>query len=147
MTGASVQPNQFTKARELGLPKPPTKNRYTMAEEQGLPKPPGANQFTTGKRTEHSEATKDKIRAEKAAALLESEVDGQTTLEDGRRASAKILMEYGKPKLASVEQTQVNQWDSMSEEEMKAMVRALITSHPELIREFAPGPEPVIKSA
>ena len=113
------------------------------------------NQFTTGKRTKHDESTRDKMRAEHLARRLyafaagtQDEATGElVTLDRDRIAAAKILIDKGKPNLQAVEQTQVNQWDSMTEEDMKAMVRALITSHPELIREFAPGPEPVIKSA
>lgn len=122
----------------------PQPNRFVDAEGNRKPDaPPGANQFTTGKRTGHSEATKDKIRAEKAARLLEQEIDGEAELSDGKRASAKILMEYGKPKLSAVEQTTVNELEAMSEGELVEQLRALITAKPELIPLLNLAPKPV----
>lgn len=121
-------------------------NQFTAAEEQGLPKPPGANQFTTGKRTGHDQATKDRMRAEKAADILEQELDGTVELPEGRRAAAKILMEYGKPKLAAVTQTTVSEFESMSEDELCDLVRALITSNPGLIERLGIKPQLVSPS-
>lgn len=116
-------------------------NQFTRAEEQGLDKPKGANQFTTGKRTGHDQATKDRMRAEKAADLLEQELEGTVELPEGRRAAAKILMEYGKPKLAAITQTTVSEFDSMSEDELYGMVSALITSNPGLIERLGIKPQ------
>ena len=118
-------------------------NQFTKAEEAGLPKPAGANQFTTGKREGHSQATKDRMRAEKAAELLEAEVNGESDLTDGRRAACKILMEYGKPKLSAVEYTETSDLERMSEEEMLGLVNALITSNPGLIAKLGIGLRPV----
>ena len=118
-------------------------NQYTKAEEEGREKPPGANQFTTGKREGHSQATKDRMRAEKAAELLAKEAEGELELKDGRRAACKILMEYGKPKLSAIEYTEANDWEKMSEEELLGMVRALITSHPEILPQLNLQPKPV----
>jgi hypothetical protein len=99
-------------------------NQYTKAEEEGREKPKGANQFTTGKRSGHDQATKDRMRAEKAAELLEKEVDGEVELPEGRRAAAKILMEYGKPKLSAVEQT-IHE-EPASETEIMAQLHTLL---------------------
>jgi hypothetical protein len=114
-------------------------NQFTKAEEEGKEKPQGTNQFIKGTRTGHDEATKDRMRAAKAAELLEQELDGSVELKDGRRAAAKILMEYGKPKLAAVEQTVVNEYDRMSEDDLRSLVKALITSNPWLIAEIQVG--------
>lgn len=108
--------------------------------------PKGANQFTTGKRTGHDQATKDRMRAEKAAELLEADMMGETELPDSRRASAKILMEYGKPKLATVEQVTVNELDSMNQDELESMVRALITADPTLLQRLNLTPKPALVS-
>jgi hypothetical protein len=101
-------------------------NQFTKAEEEGREKPPGANQFTTGKREGHSQATKDRMRAEKAAELLEKEVDGEMELNDGRRAAAKILMEYGKPKLSAIEQT-IHE-EPATETEIMAQLHSLLAN-------------------
>lgn len=122
-------------------------NQFTKAEELGLEKPAGANQFTTGKRTGHDDATKDKMRAEHLARRLfayaaqeKDEVTGEMVeLDSGRIAAAKILIDKGKPNLQAVEQTQVSEFDKMSEEEIKGLVQALITSHPRLIQELGIG--------
>lgn len=103
----------------------------------------GANQFTTGKRTGHSEATKDKMRADKAAELLEQDMEGEIELKEGRRASAKILMEYGKPKLASVEQVHTTDFENMAEDEMLGLIQTLITSNPGLIQKLGIGLRPI----
>lgn len=118
-------------------------NQYTKAKDKGTEKPKGANQFTTGKREGHDEATKDRMRAAKSAELLEQEVDGTIELKDGRRAAAKILMEFGKPKFTSIEQINLSETDKMSEEELLGMATALISSHPELIAQLNLAPKPV----
>ena len=98
-----------------------------------------ANAYTTGKRDRMDSAQKAKIRAAFAAEKLEAHLNGETELTQSQVSAAKILMDKGMPSLQSVESTEVNEFDSMSEEELKGMVQALITSHPWLLREFAPG--------
>jgi hypothetical protein len=114
-------------------------NQYLKAEEEGRPKPPGANQFTTGKRERHDQATIDKIRAERAAQVAEEVMNDPDSTRQDRLAAAKVLLPYGKSTLQSIEQRQVSDLESMSEEEMKSMVQALITAHPWLLKEFQPG--------
>jgi hypothetical protein len=126
-------------------------NQYTKAEEEGREKPAGANQFTTGKRTKHDDATRDKMRAEHLARRLyafaageKDEVTGQPVEMDATKiAAAKILIDKGKPNLQAVEQTQVNEWEQMSEEEILGLVQALITSNPGLIQKLGIGLRPV----
>jgi hypothetical protein len=106
-----------------------------------------ANQFTKGTRTKHDEATKDKIRAELLSKRLEKYAKARGKqiakhhMEPAQVAAAKVLIERGKPALQSIEQTNINPMDEMGEEEIRNMVRALITSHPWLLKEFAPGPQ------
>lgn len=128
-------------------------NQFTRAEEQGLPKPTGANQFTTGKRTKHDESTRDKMRAEKLAARLyayaasETDDDGkEVVMDQSQIAAAKILIDKGKPSLQAVEQTQVSEYESMSEEEIVEQVRSLITLHPGLIERLGIKPQLVSPS-
>ena len=121
-----MQPNQYVD--EYG-------NRKPDAPEGSQ------NQFTTGKRTKHDESTKDKIRAERLANRLDAYVMGEADevtgekvdLDSTKVAAAKILIDKGKPSLQAVEQTQVNEMDNMSEEELIGMVSALITSNPGIL--------------
>jgi hypothetical protein len=104
-----------------------------------------ANQFTKGTRKHHDEATKDKIRAELLSKRLEKYAKARGKqiakhhMEPAQVAAAKVLIERGKPALQSIEQHTVNPLDQMGEEEIRNMVRALITAHPWLLREFQPG--------
>lgn len=115
-------------------------NQYVDVNGNKKPDAPEAqNQFTTGKRTKHDELTKAKIRATFAADRLEAYIKGETSLEPAQVAAAKALMDKGMPSLQAVEQKNVSEFEEMSEDEMREYVRALILSHPELIKEFAPG--------
>lgn len=126
-------------------------NQYIKAEEEGRDKPAGANQFTTGKRSKHDDATRDKMRAEHLAKRLfafaakqkDEETGEDVEMDATRIAAAKILIDKGKPNLQAVEQTQLNEWDNMTEDEMVSMVNALITSNPGLIQKLGIGLRPV----
>jgi hypothetical protein len=61
-------------------------------------------------------------------------------MDQGRIAAAKILIDKGKPNLQAVEQTNVNELDSMGEDELISTVRALLLSRPEVLAQlgFAP---------
>lgn len=126
-------------------------NQFTKAEEEGRDKPAGANQFTTGKRTKHDDATRDRMRAEHLAKRLyafaakqkDEETGEDVEMDATRIAAAKILIDKGKPNLQAVEQTTLNEWDNMSEDEMLEMVNALITSNPGLIQRLGIGLRPV----
>jgi hypothetical protein len=113
-----------------------------------------ANQFTSGggskgPKKHHDQATRDKIRAELLAKRLykfanaKGEKAKKYSMDSAQVAAAKVLIDKGKPSLQAVEQTEVNQWDKMSEEEMLGMVQALITSHPELIQKLNLQAKPV----
>ena len=104
-----------------------------------------ANQFTKGTRKKHDEQTKDKIRAEQLAnrmfkfAKAKGEKRAKLDMTQAQVAAARVLIERGKPALQAIEQTTVNPLDQAGDEEVRNMVRALITSHPWLLKEFAPG--------
>ena len=134
-------PNQYTKAAELGEPKPKGTNQFLKAEERGEPKPRSQNQFTTGKREMHSDATKDKMRAERAAQVLEDILGEQEASRQEKIAAAKALLPFGKASLSSVMQTNIEQ--PQSEDEIRAALRALISANPEVARELNIGLRPV----
>jgi hypothetical protein len=113
-----------------------------------------ANQFTSGggskgPKKEHDQATKDKIRAELLAkrmykfARAKGKSADKYRMDSAQVAAAKVLIDKGKPSLQAIEQTEVNQWDRMSEDEMLSMVNALITSNPGLIQKLGIGLRPV----
>jgi hypothetical protein len=118
-------------------------NQYTKAEEEGREKPKGQNAYTTGKRDKMDAAQKAKIRAAFAADKLESYMKGEIELTPAQVSAAKILMDKGMPSLQAVEQTQVNEFEQMSEEEILGLVNALITSNPGLIAKLGIGLRPV----
>lgn len=108
-----------------------------------------ANQFTKGTRTKHDDATKDKIRAELLSKRLEKYAKSKGKnidkyrMEPAQVAAAKVLIERGKPALQAIEQTILNPLEQMNEEQLRDMVKALITSNPWLLDEFKPGVKPV----
>lgn len=113
-----------------------------------------ANQFTSGggsrgPKKGHDQATKDKIRAEILSKRLEkyAKAKGKQIekyrMEAAQVAAAKVLIDKGKPSLQAVEQKNVGEWETMSEEEILGLAQALITSHPELIQKLNLEPKPV----
>lgn len=71
--------------------------------------------------------------------MADKHIKGQLELSDSQIKTLSMVLDRVAPKLSSVEQKTVNEFESMSEEEMKEYVRALFLSHPELLRQFAPG--------
>jgi hypothetical protein len=106
-----------------------------------------ANQFTKGTRTKHDESTKDRIRAEHLARRLfnfakaKGDKAKKLSMDSNQVAAARVLIERGKPALQAIEQTQVNEYDRMTEEEMEDLIRALITSNPGLIERLGIRPQ------
>jgi hypothetical protein len=101
-------------------------NQYTKAEEEGKTKPKGANQFTTGKREKLDEATRDKIRAERAAQVAEQIMNDPESSKDQKLAACKVLLPYGKSTLQSIE-SRVTQTPP-SEDEIQAQLHALLAN-------------------
>lgn len=104
--------------------------------------PHGANQFTTGKRERLDQATRDKLRAERAAQVLQDLMENGELSASERAAAAKALLPYGKSTYQSIESREENAFENASEDELRERVRALITSHPWLLDEFKPGVRP-----
>ena len=99
-----------------------------------------ANQFTKGTRTEHDEATKDRIRAELLSkryykfALASPKRRAKMGISKEQVAAAKMLIDKGKPSLQSIESKDLDPFDDMSVEVMVEQCRALILSHPEILQ-------------
>lgn len=96
------------------------------------------NAATTASR---SERWRESMQATSILNRLKNHGDGklEKPLDSTQIKAYEVILDRIAPKLASVEQTTKNEWDGMSEEDIKSTVRALILSHPELLREFAPG--------
>lgn len=95
----------------------------------------------------HKEKTKDLIRGTQLVNLLTQyaetgEYNGKP-VDANRIAAARAALPFIRPALQSVEQTQVNDFDNMSEDEMLGLVNALITSNPGLIQKLGIGLRPV----
>lgn len=109
-----------------------------------------SNQFTKGTRTEHDEATKDRIRAELLSqryykfAMAKPERAKKMGINQAQVATAKMLIDKGKPSLQSVESVILNEWDKLSEEQVVDMAKALILQHPEVIQALNLIPNPAI---
>jgi hypothetical protein len=122
-------------------------NQFTKAESAGEEKPKGANQFTTGKRKALDEATRDKIRAERAAQVAEKIMNDPESSRDQKLAAAKVLMPYGKSTLQSIESRQYE--EPVSEQETLAKLTHLFSSNPGLLKPLIdadPGLRAAIKS-
>lgn len=100
----------------------------------------------------HSEASKDKMRAEYLARRMFkfAKAKGQDAeklfMSPAQVQAAKVLIERGKPALQAIEQREDNPWERLTPEEIGEQIKALITAHPELIRLVQPGPKPVSDS-
>jgi hypothetical protein len=96
----------------------------------------------------HDDSTKDKIRAEMLSKRLEKYAKARGKqiakhhMEPAQVQAAKVLIERGKPALQAIEQTILNPMDQMDDEQLREMVRALITANPWLLDEFRPGVKP-----
>jgi hypothetical protein len=122
-------------------------NQYTKAEAEGKDKPKGANQFTSGKRETLDQATKDKIRAEKAAGRLERVLDDPNATIEQITAAAKALLPYGKSTYASVQET-ISEMP-VDEAETVARLTHLLSANPALLRQLIeadPGLKASLKS-
>jgi hypothetical protein len=109
-----------------------------------------ANQFTKGTRTEHDEATKDRIRAELLSkkyykfAMASPKRQVKMGISKEQVAAAKMLIDKGKPSLQSIESKDIDPFDDMSVEMMVEQCRALILSHPEIIQALNLVPAPAL---
>jgi hypothetical protein len=110
-----------------------------------------ANQFTKGTRTEHDESTKDQIRAEMLSkkyykfAMANPKRAAKMGINSAQVASAKMLIDKGKPSLQTVEAKQVDPLEALTLEEQMEHLKAFIAEHPEFIRtlNLVPAPQQV----
>ena len=107
-------------------------NQFTKAEDEGLEKPPGANQFTKGTRLEHPEDVRAKIKTSNIIARLEK-ITEESDNEQAIIAASKTLLDKALPSLSSVEQTVVNDVDSMDEDTLFAMLKGIVMANPALL--------------
>lgn len=115
------------------------KARYAASKRRTV-----RNQFTAGTRDGMDATTKDKVRAELVAARLYSHVNGKIKLNSSQVASAKVLVDKGKPSLQAVEQTVIESAATRSEADLLADIRRLVETYPELVRSFLPPEGQVI---
>lgn len=121
-----AQPNQFTKAKEQGLPMPYRKPHKL------------------------DEQTKDKIRAEILSrrvyryANAKGHALDKYRMEPAQVQAAKVLIDKGKPSLQSIEAHDVDPLAAMSESEMVEVIRAHIHAHPEVMRALNLIPDPSV---
>ena len=107
-------------------------NQYTKAKEEGKELPKGSNQFTTGKREKLDQETRDKLRAEKAAAKLERVLDDKNATIEQITAAAKALLPYGKSTYASIEERRME--EPVNEAETLAQLAHLIVANPAILK-------------
>ena len=99
-------------------------NQFTKARSEGKEVPKASNQFLKGTREEHSQETKDRIRAEVAAGFLEKALKNKKADLGTKVAAAKALLPYGKSTYSSIEQT--NHEEPASEQEIMVQLHALL---------------------
>ena len=122
-------------------------NQFTKAEAEGREKPKAANQFVKGSRTEHDQATKDKIRAEVAAQHLEKVIKTKKADAGLKVAAAKALLPYGKSTYASIEERQAE--EPVNEAETLAKLTHLFAANPAILKpllEADPGLRAALKA-
>jgi hypothetical protein len=122
-------------------------NQFTKAEAEGKEKPKAENQFTKGSRTEHDQATRDKIRAEVAAGFLERALKNKKADLGTKVAAAKALLPYGKSTYASVQETISEK--PVDEAETVAKLANLLAANPALLKpllDLDPGLRASLKS-
>lgn len=123
-------------------------NQFTKADELGKERPEGQNAYTAGTgakaRDRNDPLTKARLRASLAAAKLEAHINGECEIDAVTVSACKALMDKGMPSLASVENTTVNEFETMSQDELESMVRALITADPTLLQRLNLAPKPVV---
>ena len=117
-------PNQYTKARAEGL----------QPGDEGYPE--GSNHFTTGKRTEHPEEVRAKIRSSRMATILEEIAEDDSKETSSRVTAAKALLDKTISNLSSVDQTVRNETDEMDYASLKAKLKAIHTANPALLPEI-----------
>lgn len=97
-----------------------------------------ANQFTKGSRTEHDPATRDKMRAEKAASKLQSILDDKGATKEQVIAAAKALLPYGKSTYASIMETHREEVPEAAQ--LMAQIAHLLSANPAILKPLMSDP-------
>lgn len=79
------------------------------------------------------EFARRKIKAGILIARLNRAAAGKTELSKSQLEATKMLLDKAVPSLQAVETSQANPWDSVSDEDMREQVKALITSQVPLL--------------
>lgn len=93
---------------------------------------------------------KAQIRAEQLMRRLHKFALGKThqgkriSMDQAQVTAAKVLIDKGAPSLQAIEQTTINEWDRLSEQEVLDMAKALILQHPEVIQALNLVPAPSV---
>lgn len=103
------------------------------------------NRATVESRTER---WRESIQASSIMNRLKNHGDGklEKPLDQTQIKAYEVILDRIAPKLSAVEQTTVNEWDNMSEDQLWGQIQALILSKPEYIarlRELTSGPHEV----
>lgn len=107
----------------------------------------GKNQWTKLAEAKSPEAQRakqrwqDRYQAGELMDELKAHYSGERELSSTQIKAIELVLDRVAPKLSAVEQTQVSDHDRMDEDEIRSLVRALITSNPWLLAEFKPGPQ------
>jgi hypothetical protein len=93
-----------------------------------------------------SERWKESLQASSILNRLKDHGDGklQKPLEATQIKAYEVILDRIAPKLSAVEQTNVNEMDAKSPEEVLGLVRALITANPELLARLNLTSKPVL---
>ena len=86
--------------------------------------------------TEQREAWKDRIQPGKLLAKLEAHMDGKVELSASQIKAAEVVLDRLVPRLSSIEQTEVNEMDALSREDILRRIQALLQSDPTLLPEL-----------
>jgi hypothetical protein len=85
---------------------------------------------------EQREAWKDRIQPGKLLAKLEADMDGKVELSASQIKAAEVVLDRLVPRLSSIEQTEVNEMDSLSREDILSRIQTLLQSDPTLLPEL-----------
>lgn len=97
-----------------------------------------SNQFTKRRELNGSVPAKDitEHRAHIAAAKLEACMEGKVQLSDVQMRAAKALMDKGIASRQAIETTAIEPAAALSKDDERALLRALVSQHPDMVQEL-----------
>ena len=100
----------------------------------------GANHHTQKRRIKRTEEQRenwaDRVRVGKLMQMLEECAQGRVQLEGSQIKSIEVYLDRTLPRLSAVEQTEVNELDTLSREDILARIQLLLKSDPSLLPEL-----------